>query len=41
MQIDIKQPVLAKNDAPAAELRARFAVNHAFVLDLLASPGSG
>lgn len=41
MQIDIKQPVLDKNDALAAELRARFAENHVFVLDLLASPGSG
>ena len=41
MQIDLKQPVLQKNDAIAAELRARFAENHVFVLDLLASPGSG
>lgn len=41
MQIDIKQPVLDKNDALAADLRARFAENHVFVLDLLASPGSG
>lgn len=41
MQIDMKQPILAKNDSLAAELRQRFADNHVFVLDLLASPGSG
>ena len=41
MQIDIKQPILDKNDQLASELRARFAENKVFVLDLLASPGSG
>ncbi len=41
MQIDIKEPILAKNDALANELRSCFAENHVFVLDLLASPGSG
>lgn len=41
MQIDLKQPILQKNDALAAELRQRFADEHVFVLDLLASPGSG
>ena len=41
MQIDLKQPILQKNDAIASELRERFAENHVFVLDLLASPGSG
>ena len=41
MKIDMKQPILQKNDAIAAELRARFAEHHVFVLDLLASPGSG
>lgn len=41
MQIDVKQPILQKNDSLAAELRKRFAENHVFVLDLLASPGSG
>ncbi len=41
MQIDMKQPILQKNDALASELRQRFADNHVFVLDLLASPGSG
>ena len=41
MKIDMKQPILDKNDALAAELRKRFAENHVFVLDLLASPGSG
>ena len=40
-QIDLKQPILQKNDAIASELRERFAENHVFVLDLLASPGSG
>ena len=41
MQIDMKQPILDKNDQLAAQLRKRFADNHVFVLDLLASPGSG
>ena len=41
MQNDLKQPILQKNDAIASELRERFAENHVFVLDLLASPGSG
>ena len=41
MHIDINQPILAKNDALAAELRKRFADNHVYVVDLLASPGSG
>ena len=39
--IDMKQPILDKNDALAAELRKRFAENHVYVVDLLASPGSG
>ena len=38
MQIDMKQPILDKNDQLAAQLRKRFADNHVFVLDLLASP---
>lgn len=41
MQIDLKQPILQKNDSIAAELRQRFADNHVYVVDLLASPGSG
>ncbi|WP_080801717.1 hydrogenase nickel incorporation protein HypB [Arabiibacter massiliensis] len=41
MQIDLKQPILQKNEEIAAELRQRFAENRVFVLDLLASPGSG
>ena len=41
MQIDMKQPILQKNDSLAAQLRQRFADNHVFVLDVLASPGSG
>ena len=40
MQIDMKQPILDKNDQLAFELRERFATNRVFVLDLLASPGS-
>lgn len=39
--IDIKQPILDKNDAIARELRERFAASGVYVLDLLASPGSG
>ncbi|MDO4502274.1 MAG: hydrogenase nickel incorporation protein HypB [Coriobacteriia bacterium] len=41
MRIDLKQPILDKNDKLAAELRQRFAENHVYVVDLLASPGSG
>ncbi len=40
-KIDIKQPILKKNDDLANELRSRFAENHVYVVDLLASPGSG
>lgn len=39
--IDIKQPILEKNDKLAAENRELFAKHHIFVLDILASPGSG
>lgn len=39
--IDIEQPVLAKNDALAQQNRALFAEKHVFVLNILASPGSG
>ncbi len=39
--IDINESILKKNDSIAAELRERFAENHVYVLDLLASPGSG
>ena len=41
MQIDMKQPILDKNDRLAADNRALFAEKKVFVLDLLASPGSG
>ncbi|HAM16545.1 MAG TPA: hydrogenase accessory protein HypB [Eggerthellaceae bacterium] len=41
MRIDINKPILQKNDALAADLRARFAEHHVYVVDLLASPGSG
>lgn len=41
MQIDIEQPILAKNDKLAQQNRALFAEKHVFVLNILASPGSG
>lgn len=41
MQIDLEQPILAKNDKLAADNRALFAEKHVFVLNILASPGSG
>lgn len=39
--IDMNEAILKKNDSIAAELRQRFADNNVYVLDLLASPGSG
>lgn len=39
--IDIKQPILDKNNSLAEENRALFAQHNIFVLDVLASPGSG
>ena len=39
--IDLKQPILDKNDTLARELRTRFDENNVFVVNLLASPGSG
>ena len=41
MQIDIKQQILGKNDELAKKNRELFAQHNVFVLDLLASPGSG
>ncbi len=41
MQIDMKQPILDKNDRLAQSNRELFAEKKVFVLDLLASPGSG
>lgn len=41
MHIDLEQSILAKNDSLAAENRALFADKHVFVLNILASPGSG
>ena len=42
MKIDMhSKPILDKNDKLAAELRAQFAENHVYVVNLLASPGSG
>ena len=41
MKIDLKQPILDKNDRLADVNRALFAEHHVFVVDLLASPGSG
>lgn len=41
MQIDLKQPILDKNDKLAQSNRELFKEKKVFVLDLLASPGSG
>ena len=42
MKIDMHgTPILDKNDKLAAQLRQRFAENHVYVVNLLASPGSG
>ena len=41
MQIDLHKPILDKNDSLAADLQKRFAEQHVYVVDLLASPGSG
>ena len=41
MKIDMKHPILHKNDSIAADQRARIVENHVYVVDLLASPGSG
>ncbi len=41
MHIEMNHAILAKNDSIAQELRQRFAENHVYVVDLLASPGSG
>ena len=42
MKIDMHStPILDKNDKLAAQLRQRFAENHVYVVNLLASPGSG
>ncbi|MDO4853833.1 MAG: hydrogenase nickel incorporation protein HypB [Coriobacteriia bacterium] len=39
--IDLKQPILGKNERLAKENRALFDEKKVFVIDLLASPGSG
>ncbi len=41
MKIDLHQPILDKNDRIASENRDLFKEKRVFVLDLLASPGSG
>ena len=41
MEIDLKQPILKKNDTLAERNRALFAEKKVFVLNILASPGSG
>lgn len=41
MHIEMKQPILAKNDAIANANREKFADAGVFVLNILASPGSG
>ena len=39
--VDLRQAVLAKNDASAHELRAALAARGTAVVNLLSSPGSG
>lgn len=39
--IELNEPILKKNDSLAADLRKRFDESGVYVLDLLASPGSG
>ena len=42
MKIDMhSKPILDKNDRLAAELREQFQENHVYVVNMLASPGSG
>ena len=41
MEIDLKQPILKKNDTLAERNRALFAEKKVYVLNILASPGSG
>ena len=41
MEIDLKQPILKKNDTLAQRNRDLFAQKKVFVLNILASPGSG
>lgn len=41
MQIDMHTPILDKNDALASQLRELFAAKGVYVVNLLASPGSG
>ena len=41
MHIDIEQSILAKNEKLAEENRALFVEKNVFVLNILASPGSG
>jgi hydrogenase nickel incorporation protein HypB len=40
-EIDVKQRILAANEAAAAEVRARYRTAGALVLNLISSPGSG
>ena len=39
MEIDLKQPILKKNDTLAERNRALFAEKKVYVLNILASPG--
>lgn len=41
MKIDLAKPILDKNDQLANNLREKFAQKKVYVIDLLASPGSG
>ena len=40
-RVDVRQKVLADNEAAAAALRARFAASRTLVMNLISSPGSG
>lgn len=41
MKLDIGKPILEKNDAGAAAIRKRLDDNNVFMVNILASPGSG
>ncbi len=41
MKLDIGKPILEKNDAGAAAIRKRLDNNNVFMVNILASPGSG
>uniref|UniRef100_A0A832MN04 Hydrogenase accessory protein HypB n=1 Tax=Eiseniibacteriota bacterium TaxID=2212470 RepID=A0A832MN04_UNCEI len=40
-EVDVRQRILAANEAAAADVRARFAASRTLVVNLISSPGSG